>query len=326
MSVRMHRSSDGMMRPCDAKTPESCKATGPDGSTAKHYMFDSPQAANQWNALSISYSMIPRSKRREPPAIELLTAMSSLQNGGPAATALEVARLQESVNASKAGTHNSLGKQPPASTDAGDEPTSDANADPDSSTADSILTEDEKDSIRQAAASSGTGSPRLDEVDLSTFASKLKTDGYSREMDEDYPYSIKDLPAKAKDMLLDENWDLAATVASTRSYAYGKTDSVDLEAEEAICDAYEQIVGLDAVLPLNARRDLRKIASKWALASKVGNVTLADRMNMTYSHIQKTLDEYSIIIDGLSPVINSRAGWTNKSWQAKQRSKMTIAE
>ena len=112
MSVRMHRSSDGMMRPCDAKTTDSCRAVAPDGSPAKHYMFDSPQAANQWNSLAVAYSSTPRAQRRSEPAIALLTAMSDLQNGGEAASAQEVARLLEAASVQQAGSHNFLGKTP----------------------------------------------------------------------------------------------------------------------------------------------------------------------------------------------------------------------
>lgn len=315
MSVRMHRSSDGMMRPCDAKTPESCRAVAPDGSPAKHYMFDSPQAANQWNSLAIVYSSIPLSGRRSEPAIALLTAMSDLQDGGKPASAQELAVMLEAASVQQAGSHNSLGKTPQCA------PTNDRPA----SAATTAFTEEETDSMLEAAEASGTGSPKMDMMDLSAFASKLKTDGYSREMDEDYPYSVDGLEGKVLDMMMDDNYSLADTVASTGSYVFGLSKNPEEETTEAICAAYEKMVSLDSVLPLNARRDLRRIASKWAYAAKTDDVTLADKMNMTYSHVRKTLDEYSIIIDGLSPVINSRDRWTNKSWQAKQRAKMDVA-
>lgn len=316
MSVRMHRSSDGMMRPCDAKTTDSCRAVAPDGSPAKHYMFDSPQAANQWNSLAVAYSSTPRAQRRSEPAIALLTAMSDLQNGGEAASAQEVARLLEAASVQQAGSHNFLGKTPLDSAGAG-QPTAYA--------ATAAFTEEETEAMLQAAGVSGTGSPKLDMMDLAAFASKLKTDGYSREMDDDYPYSVADLEDKVLDLMTDEDYSLSDTVASTGSYVFGVSKNPEEETTEAICSAYEKIVGLDSVLPLNARRDLRRIASKWAYAAKTEDVTLADKMNMTYSHVQKTLDEYSVIIDGLSPVINSRDRWTNRGWQAKQRAKMDVA-
>ena len=316
MSVRMHRSSDGLMRQCDAKTPESCRAVAPDGSPAKHYEFDSPQAGNQWNSLAIVYSSIPMSGRRSEPAIALLTAMSDLQNGGKPASAQELALLLEAASVQQAGSHNFLGKTQQGA------PTDDQPAPPAATVA---FTDEETDSMQQAAEASGTGSPKLDMMDLSAFASKLKTDGYSREMDEDYPYSVDGLEDKVLDMMMDENYSLSDTVASTGSYVFGVSKNPEEEVTEALCAAYEKMVSLDSVLPLNARRDLRRIASKWAYAAKTGNVTLADKMNMTYSHVRKTLDEYSIIIDGLSPVINSRDRWTNRSWQAKQRAKMDVA-
>lgn len=317
MSVRMHRSSDGMMRPCDAKTPESCRAVAPDGSPAKHYVFDSPQAGNQWNSLAIVYSSIPMSGRRSEPAIALLTAMSDLQNGGKPATAQELAVMLEAASVQQAGSHNSLGK-----TSRGDA----TDGQPASSAATTVaFTDEETDSMLDAAEASGTGSPKMDMMDLSAFASKLKTDGYSREMDEDYPYSVDGLEDKVLDMMMDDNYSLSDTVASTGSYVFGVSKNPEEEVTEAICAAYEKMVSLDSVLPLNARRDLRRIASKWAYAAKTNDVTLADKMNMTYSHVRKTLDEYSVIIDGLSPVINSRDRWTNRSWQAKQRAEMDVA-
>lgn len=292
----MHRSNDGLMRPCEAKTPESCKATGPDGQHAKHYMFDSLQSANQWNALSITYATIPRSERRREAALNLLTQMARLQDGAPSLPVGKLVKTQEAASSSHGGDHNSLSKN------------GDATATP-LETQDGLFSDEERQSMLDAAESSGTRSPKLDYVDLSTFAGKLKTDGYTDEEDADYPYHMADLPERAKDMLLDDNYNLAQTFASTKSYVEAYTDDPDTEAAEAICDAYEQLVGLDEVLPLNARRDLRRIADKWAFASSVDRLTAADRTNMAYGRMRRMLDEYSIIIDGLSPVINSRSSW-----------------
>ncbi|MBM6692488.1 hypothetical protein H6A71_05300 [Bifidobacterium pullorum subsp. saeculare] len=306
MSIQAHRSNDGRMEPCTEKSIAACEASAPDGSVAAHYRFDSMQAIDQWNRLALTYSCIPRPERRNGTVAQLLRQLISLQMGHPAIPEAVVARLAAAVA---------------SPTQREDEPMQYGL---------DLLTLGEKHAIKEAAQRSNTGSPDLDRLDLTAIANKLKFGGYQRSSENTQRHSTDNSMAvsKAKSYFLKEDFMATLTLDALvyeithHEMAETKVETVydgvlevqvqrskpasKHDAEAVIFEAYEEVTGLD-ILPISARKDLRALAQKWANIV-VRTYDWSKSLEPLYP-FSIAMEEYALIIEGLSPVINNKYNW-----------------
>lgn len=311
MSIQAHRSNDGRMEPCTEKSIAACEASAPDGSVAAHYRFDSMQAIDQWNRLALTYSCIPRPERRNGTVAQLLRQLISLQMGHPAIPEAVVARLAAAVA---------------SPTQREDEPMQYGL---------DLLTLGEKHAIKEAAQRSNTGSPDLDRLDLTAIANKLKFGGYQRSSENTQRHPTDNSMAvfkarsyffKARNYFLKEHfmathlpalvYEITHEMAETRvETVYDGVREVQVQrskpaskhdAEAVIFEAYEEVTGLD-ILPISARKDLRALARKWAnIAVRTYDWSKSRESPYPFSI---AMEEYALIIEGLSPVINNKYNW-----------------